>query len=185
MGDEIMNTISTQHLQRYHRRMLFMALLTLALIMAGTVKSHAKQYEMPPGCRDEGYSFKHKFLILHPQKEGNHQSLYMIHNTSMSNIHFYHARNDDDAKLQLNNTIRPNQWGAFSGNQKAIEFICTKGSPHSQYGAIVNCKDVVRLCEYTNVKFAPNAFGNYWSVRSKSKKSAIYDIVRLQGILLR
>lgn len=144
-----------------------------------------KEPLFPGGCRPAGFVFKHKVLRLLPNAAGNSQSLFFIHNKTMSSVKLYQMRTGDEPFIMhLNNTIRPNQWGVFASDEKVANFICTKPNHKSKYGNIIDCSKALELCEYTNVKFSINNHGNYWAVRSNAKYPARRQVIN-QGVLLR
>lgn len=148
-------------------------------------KESKDETTFPGGCRNVGYSFKYYVLNLHPYAAGKSQSIYFIHNETMQTIGLYQMRSGDEPYvMHMNNAIRPNQWGVYATDEKQVKFICVKASKKYKYGEIVNCKDVLALCEFTNVKFAPNNHGNYWAVGSNSKSGAKWQVI-YQGVLLR
>jgi hypothetical protein len=146
----------------------------------------AKRGLFPGGCRDTGYSFKLYVLMLHPEAKGDVQSLYFMHNKSGRKLKLSQMKvsRDKPYTLYLNNVIKPNKWGVFATDSPVVKFVCSvpvRGNPH---GKVVDCKKSLDICEYTNVKFADNNYGNYWGVKSKAKISARNDIIR-QGVLLK
>lgn len=80
----------------------------------------------PGGCIPTGFSFKYYVLHLHPNKAGNSQFMYFIHNKSNKAVTLYQMRTGDEAYIMhLNNRISPNRWGAYAAKEKEVKFICT------------------------------------------------------------
>lgn len=139
----------------------------------------------PNGCTSDGFSFSHYTLNLHLDAAGQTHSIYFMYNKSNHTVRLYQMRNDSDGYvMNLNNEIHPFEWGVFAINDHDTKFICTRYDRDYNYGKIIDCEDVFRICEYPNVKFAANNYGNYWAVQSKSRSSAIRSVVR-QGVLLK
>jgi hypothetical protein len=158
----------------------------LSLVLTFTsMNAFAARSLFPGGCRSKGFSFDLRMLNLFPSSVGKEQSLYFIHNKTMSTINLSQMKGGGDAyTLFLNNKIKPNQWGVLAADGHLLKFACSVASRKSAHGKLVNCKRVLNVCEYTNVKFAPNNNGSYWGVKSKAKISARNDIIR-QGVLLK
>lgn len=161
---------------------LLVITVTIILLQSAV---YAKEALFPNGCRSVGYSFKHYTLILKPNLKGHSQSLYFIHNKTSQPLTFYQMRTGNEAYIMhLNNKIQPWQWGVFATDEKQVRFICATPSTTSDYGQIVNCENVVELCEYPNVKFSINNHGNYWAVPSDEKIKARNNVIK-QGVLLK
>lgn len=162
-------------------------LLTILLLpnisMAAKVKNDEAKF--PGGCVAKGYSFKYKVLELYPESAGQSHSLYFMHNRTGSSLRLFQMRTGDEPYvMHLNNTIRPKAWGVFSSDEKQVKFICAKPAKKRGYIKILDCEKALAVCEYPNVKYGINNYGNYWAVRSSSKFGA-RNSVRWQGILLR
>jgi hypothetical protein len=164
--------------------LIVICLLFADSAMAKKSKSKDKGPLFPTGCRVTGFSFNHYVLNLHPHQAGNQQSLYYIHNESNQLIRLYHVQDTEKPYIiHLNNTIKPGQWSAFATADKDVKFICTVIKKNSKKRRIVDCAKKLKVCEYPNVEFAINNYGNYWAVSSNSKKGTTRSIVR-QGIFL-
>ncbi len=139
----------------------------------------------PNGCTSVGHSYSHYTLDLNLDAAGQTHSLYFIYNKSTRTVRFYQMRSDDDGYvMNLNNEIHQFQWGVFAINDHDTKFICTNYDSDYNYGKIIDCETALVVCEYPNVKFAINNYGNYWAVPSSSRSAAIRSVVR-QGILLK
>ncbi len=129
---------------------------------------------LPKGCKHEGYKFKHKMLHLHPREKGNADSVYFILNTSKESINIFQMKDVDSYHgVYTTNQIRPKQWAVYSSDEEKVKFVCTVSSPYYFYGKVVDCKDKLKLCEYTNVKYGVNNRGNYWMAYSTTRNAAL------------
>jgi hypothetical protein len=157
--------------------------IVLSLI---TTISFAKTETMPNGCYDEGYAFKHKMLTLYPKKEGNRDSVYFIYNQSNHTINLFHAKKTQTHHgVNINNDIKAHRWAVYSSDEEKVRFICTSPSRKYEHGEINDCGEVLKVCEFSNVKFGLNNRGNYWMVDSTSKNTALRKVNREHGVLLR
>lgn len=186
MNDNRKITISLNFFLLIFTLMLLVGLVFPEKIVAKKIKlKSVLKNTFPTGCREVGFGFKHYMLILYPYAAGQSQSLYFIHNKTRKLIKFYQMRSGDEAYIyHLNNKIQPKQWGALATDEKKVKFVCTMLSEKSKYGEIVDCAEVLELCEYPNVQFAINNYGNYWAVESGTKSEVIKKVIR-QGVLLR
>ena len=133
----------------------------------------------PLGCRDLGYRFELKTLHLLPDDAGERNSMYFLYNKSDRAINLYQMRQEESAHSAfLNHAIRSYEWAVFATSEKDIKFICATPVRGSRYGDIVDCSKYLKVCEYNNVKFGLNNRGNYWLVNSRSRNSAVREVVR-------
>lgn len=168
---------------KYKSFLLFCILGLLGLSFANT--AFAKVRIFPHGCRSVGYSFQNYLLVLKPKSSGGSQSIYFIHNKSQHAVKFHHMKTGEEAYvMHLNNQVAADQWGVIAVDAKRVKLICSKPSEQSKHGRIVDCRQVIQLCEYNNVKFSVINQGSYWAIKSNVRKAAIRGIVK-QGILLR
>ena len=143
------------------------------------------EIRMPNGCQTIGYSFKHYALLLHPHDIGKKQSLYFIFNSAPHAIKLYQMRHGDETfTMHLNNTIGAYRWGVFATDEKEEKFICTKASKKNEYGKIKDCEKTLKICEFKNVEFSSNNHGNYWAVKSNSRRGSINTVI-YQGVFLK
>lgn len=168
-------------------RSAVLIMIGVSLFSSGLARSNPEdEHKMPNGCRQVGYAFKYKQLMLYPEKAGLALSVYFMYNKSEYPVRLYQTRGDEDAYFShLVNTIQPGRWGALSVDDKFMKFICTKVESRSNYGRITDCQDLLQVCEWDNVLFGVNNRGNYWAVTSNSRSGAMRIINRTHGILLR
>lgn len=185
-------------------KIVFLSIISSLLLLHYQL-IQAKDSSLPTGCKRIGYLFSHKIVVLYPKKFNKKQGLYFFYNkTSSEIVNLYQMRTGNEPfTMYLNNVINVNEWGGFSSNESKVKFICTikkedksksketkfstnnlLTTNNSQYGRIVNCYDVLDVCQFPNVKYANNNEGSYWAVTSNSLENAIQEIIE-QGILLR
>lgn len=155
--------------------------------VCGSGVAQAATTGFPSGCRDMGYAFNSDVLVLSPEaKPGSDrvQTLYFVYNTSHRGV-YMEADVDkrDKYAARYANTIQGQQWGVLAVSSARMIFRCSSES----YGDrdLVPCGDVVRLCQYNNVKFGETNQGTYWVVPSQSRQQAIRQTAREGGILLK
>lgn len=172
---------------------IFISLLASVFLFSSTTFGGEKndpEFKKPKrflsGCYMEGYYFKHRVLHLKPKAAGPAASIYFMHNLSMNKpVTLYQMKTGGEGYIMnLNNTIRPNQWGVFASDQTTDRFICTIPNSKYTYGEIVDCKKYVDVCEFTNAVFGTNMRGNYWIINSSHKSGAKWGTIR-KGALLR
>ena len=159
--------------------------LSLSIAMFIPTLAQAEIEKLPKGCHDEGYAFNHKALTLMPSKAGNHDSVYFVYNNSPNTINLYQLKSaEEHMGLNINNKIRPFNWGVYSSDESLVRFACSIPSAEYAHGKLVDCQSRLKVCEYTNVKYGLNNKGNYWMSRSNTRGGALRRVNRL-GVLLR
>lgn len=155
-------------------------IIILCALMTVSVHAKKKNNSKPPlGCRDLGYKFELKTLHLLPDSVGQQNSMYFLYNKSERSINLYQMRQEESSRSAfLNHSIRSKEWAVFATSEKDIKFICTTPEYQKEYGAIVDCSQYLNVCEYNNVKFGLNNRGNYWLVNTRSRNSAVREVVR-------
>lgn len=166
---------------------LLAIIISVCVMLPVAAKKHSDDDEsqrFPSRCYPQGFDYHHKVLHFHPHSDDNVQSMYFIHNISNSSVTLRQMRTGDEPfALNLNNTIRPNNWGVFAGRDKVIKYFCTKEKPGREYGEIIDCSKVLDICEYPNIEFAIINRGSYWVESSASMRSAQRSAIR-KGALL-
>ena len=133
----------------------------------------------PLGCKDLGYKFVFNTLTILPESVGERQSLYFVFNKLNKPVKLYHMVHDNSAiRTSLDHTINPLQWAVLATSEKELKYICTAEQNSSRYGNVIDCRESLKVCEYTKVKFGLNNRGNYWIVGSNSRGGAVGDVVR-------
>jgi len=157
-----------------------MGLSALAFLFpVAQVHADSDDNKPPLGCRDLGYRFELKTLHLLPDDAGERNSMYFLYNKSDRAINLYQMRQEESSRSAfLNHAIRSREWAVFATSEKDIKFICATPERDSRYGAVVDCSKYLKVCEYNNVKFGLNNRGNYWLVNSRSRNSAVREVVR-------
>jgi hypothetical protein len=132
----------------------------------------------PDGCNKIGYKFELKTLYVIPEHTGARQSLYMIFNSSHDPITLYQLKKDNNTRnMYMNHKIAPQRWGVLATSELDLKFTCTKPSRDSRYGEIVDCAEVLQLCEFDKVRFGLNNRGNYWLTDSFTRNAGVRAIV--------
>lgn len=139
----------------------------------------------PIGCNNTGYSFNYNTVQIETGENNSQQTMYFVHNVAKQPITLYQMRTGEEPYvIHINNSIEAKQWAVYATDESLSRFICTVPSNQSRYGSIVNCSDVLEICQYTNAVFAPNGFGNYWAVSSMELSDAQAEVIA-QGDLLK
>ena len=134
----------------------------------------------PRGCEVSGFGYSQNYLILN---ESGEQSYYLIQNRSDAKVELErHETGDAFMSPPLLATLSPMNWGAFASDVKNLNFKCYKHVEENT--AIVDCRDVLDVCQYPRVKFALSNMGNYWISSDKSQSEVIQDSVA-KGIYLK
>lgn len=158
----------------------FLSADLVAAQVKATAEERAAREEarFPIGCKPVGYEYKLKTLSLFPGKEGALQSLYFFYNKLPQTISLYEMRDaDSEYSTRVNHIINANQWAALATGEPTVKFICTLGDGKQAYGKIIDCADVVSVCEYVNVKFGLNNKGNFWVSDGNTRNGAVNDVV--------
>lgn len=134
----------------------------------------------PRGCEVSGFGYDQNFLILN---EHGDQSYYLIQNRSDSKIEL--ERNDNAEAFMsppLQAALDPANWAAFASDVRNLNFKCYKHVDENT--SLVDCRDVLEICQYPRVRFALSNMGNYWISINKPQRDVIQDSVD-KGIYLK
>lgn len=146
-------------------------------MISGSVLAEKK---FPRGCEVKGFVYQENYLILN--EEGK-QTFYLIQNTSDSTIELErHETRDVFMSPSLKKKINPSRWAAFASDIQDLHFKCYSNKENNI--AMINCSDVLEVCQYPRVKFALSNMGNYWVSANKPQSKVIKDAIA-KGILLR
>ena len=127
----------------------------------------------PRGCEVSGFGYNQNYLILN---ESGEQSYYLIQNRSEGKIELErHDTGEAFMSPPLQASIEPMNWGAFASDVKNVNFKCYKHVDENT--SIVDCRDVLEVCQYPRVRFALSNMGNYWISTNKSQNQVIQDSV--------
>jgi hypothetical protein len=141
-------------------------------------KAELDESRSPIGCKNMGYYFDLKTLQLKSDSVEAKQSLYFIYNNSEHNIALFHMRGEESSRsMFLNHKISPRQWAVLSTAEKRLRYICSIVDGKDPYGKITDCGDVIKVCQYNNVKYGLNNQGNYWLVNSNTRNGAVNAVV--------
>lgn len=134
----------------------------------------------PRGCEVIGFGFDQNYLILNASGE---QSYYLIQNRSESKVEL---ERQDSAEAFMSPPLQadldPTNWAAFASDVKNVNFKCYKQVGDNT--SLVNCKDVLEVCQYPRARFALSNMGNYWISVNKQQREVIQDSVA-KGIYLK
>lgn len=134
----------------------------------------------PRGCEITGFGYNSNNLILN---EKGDQSYYLIKNSSDTKIELErHETGDAFMSPPLQATLEPSNWGAFASDVKNLNFKCYKHLDENT--SVIDCRDVLEVCQYPRVKFALSNMGNYWISSNKPQNDVIQDSVN-KGIYLK
>lgn len=152
---------------------------TLAAASTKNIKSEVPDLKNPLGCKDVGYRFILNTVQFLPDEVGERNSLYFVYNKNNDYLRMYQMRKDGESvgSTYINHAIPPHSWAVLSTSEPIMNYLCAIETQKSSYGKIVSCKEQVRVCEYTNVKFGLNTRGNYWLVKGNTSGGAIQEVL--------
>ena len=134
----------------------------------------------PRGCEVSGFGYNQNNLILNDTGE---QSYYLIQNRSDGKVELErHETGDAFMSPPLQATLEPMNWAAFASDVKNLNFKCYKHIEENT--SLVDCREVLEVCQYPRVRFALSNMGNYWISANKSQNDVIQDSVA-KGIYLK
>lgn len=151
------------------------------LLAASILVSPALQAQpFPRGCEVTGFSFHDSYLVVN---ESGKQAFYMLRNRSDSTVELqrYETR-QVFMSPPLQAILAPENWAAFASDVQNQYFQCFKKDEENTQ--MVNCQDVIDICQYPRARFALSNMGNYWVSANKSLSETIRDSVG-QGIYLK
>lgn len=134
----------------------------------------------PRGCEVQGFAFTGRDLLLNDK---GMQTFYLVHNHTPQTIQLQRIV-DPTAFMSppLTARIATDQWAAFASDVQNLPFECVY--VHDTGTTVVNCYEVVEICQYPRAKFALSNMGNYWLSVNKEQSAIINDAVK-KGIYLR
>lgn len=164
-----------------------LGMVCLGLLTAYAPSSFALKYEngFPKGCRAIGYAYQERKLVLTPTNdEFERQTLYLIKNKSNRPITLLASdANYDLLGMNWEMTTKPNQWSSFALNKSRLPFVC-KREINRNTQEVVDCGDVIEVCEYNNAKFGEHILGSYWVITNQTAATVVSKTIK-KGILLR
>ena len=135
----------------------------------------------PTGCRDMGFRFEHNQLVLHKIPDGLVQTVYLMHNRAPFPVTL---KIDPPSRFypDYEKTVKPDAWVAFARDLPEVIFNCQAKETHSD--EVIDCSEVIEICNYNNAKFPDSNFGTYWITNSKNQSDTINSVIK-KGVLLR
>ena len=135
---------------------------------------------IPKGCEVKGFAYSENFLVLN---EHGNQEFYLLQNHSNKAIEMeLYETKDVFMSPKLHSKLEPSRWSALASDVVDLHFKCY--TQEGEITTILNCSDVLDICQYPRVKFALSNMGNYWVSTNKEQGQVIKDAVA-KGILLR
>lgn len=157
--------------------------LSLSFITCAALFTHAESSlaeAFPKGCTVTGFGYQSQYLVLNDSGE---QTLFLIRNRMDKLVEMErHETHEVFMSPPLKGSIASLKWGAFASDEQNTYFKCYIREGDST--AMVNCQDVLDVCQYPRVKFALSNMGNYWVSYNKPQGQIIKDAVS-KGIYLR
>lgn len=134
----------------------------------------------PHGCEVSGFGYNESYLTLN---DNGQQAFYLIQNRSNKPIELeLYETKESFMSPKLHSRVEPLNWSAFASDIQNQHFKCF--TQEGENSAIINCSDVLDVCQYPRVKFALSNMGSYWVSTNKEQGQVIKDAVA-KGILLR
>lgn len=160
--------------------MLFITKQWATVILATTLATSALATPFPRGCEVTGFGYKNNYLILNTHAN---QAFYLIQNRSSHPVELeLFETKEVFMSPKLHSKVEPSNWSAFASDVEDQHFTCFTADGENT--VMVNCSDVLDICQYPRVKFALSNMGNYWVSSNKEQSQVIRDAVA-KGILLR
>jgi hypothetical protein len=136
--------------------------------------------DFPRGCESSGFGYDDPYVIFN---DTDQQTYFLIQNHAALPIQLERVETEDTfMSPKLESKLQPARWSAFASDMSHVHFQCftqTEGTP-----TLVNCREVLTICQYPRAKFALSNKGTYWVSTNKPQKTIIHDSTH-KGILLR
>lgn len=148
-------------------------------------KQPEKKIRFPVGCKQMGYKFDLYNVIFEPSTKKYSQTIYFIRNKSLNMvIHLLQANDGSEPYIiHIDGNIYPNKWSVLAVSEHKIKYICTSYNKRYDDYRVLNCQDVLDICEFPRARFGTNHRGTYWLTLNQSRRSAT-NIARFHGVLL-
>ena len=160
--------------------MLLNSTRLLTFTMASLLATATFSTPFPRGCEVKGFGYSENYLILNDH--GN-QAFYLIQNRSAQSVDLeLYETKEVFMSPKLHSKLEPSNWSAFASDVENQHFKCY--TQDGENTVMINCSEVLDVCEYPRVKFALSNMGNYWVSTNKEQGQVIRDAVA-KGILLR
>lgn len=164
----------------------FKWLVMLLVLSASPVFSAMEAEDKNPlGCRELGYEYHLKTLNLVPPEPEGVPSLYFMFNRTSKPILLSQMRTKEDTdEMSINHIIPPRQWAVLAMDHQFVKYACSAIDGKTPYGQVVDCAEVVKVCDFARVKYGLNNRGNFWMVSGNSKNGALRDVT-YYGVIAR
>ena len=154
---------------------IFLPSLTIFLTSATT---HAEAF--PRGCEVTGFSYTQNYLTLN---ETGDQTYFLIQNRSDAKVQLErYDETDSFMSPPLQAVLDPTNWAAFASDMKHLNFKCYKTV--NENTSLIDCHQVLDVCQYPRAKFALSNMGTYWISTNKNQNDVIQDSVA-KGVYLK
>lgn len=155
-------------------------ILNVSLVVVNFSIASVYAATFPKGCEVTGFAYTNNNLVLN---EKGDQTYYLVQNRSGSQVELErHETGDVFMSPPLHAVLDPMNWGAFASDVRNINFKCYKHLDENT--SLIDCRDVLDVCQYPRVKFALSNMGNYWIASNKSQNEVIQESVA-KGIYLK
>lgn len=135
---------------------------------------------LPRGCEVVGFSFVQNNLILNDKGD---QTFYLIQNHAENQVTLERIEAQEAfMSPKLTTKLDSARAAAFASDVQDLNFQCfmqVEGKP-----SVVNCAEMLDVCQYPRAKFPLSNMGNYWISTNKAAVQVIKDAAA-KGILLR
>lgn len=159
--------------------------LVLLLGMTSVFAALEAEDKNPLGCRDMGYQFTLKTLDLVPHMEEGVPSLFFIFNKTTKPVQLSQMRRANDAEaMSINHVIPPKQWAVLATDHRLVKYACSVADGRTPYGAIQDCAETLKVCDFARVKYGMNNRGNFWMVSGNNKNGALREVT-YYGVIAR
>lgn len=143
-----------------------------AIILSTFLISTSFAAKLPRGCEVIGFGFKDNFLILN---ETGEQAFYLIQNNSTHQIELELPETKEAfMSPRLESKLDAGNWSAFASNIENLNFQCFNLENNTK--TLVNCSEVLDVCQYPRAKFPLSNMGNYWISTNKSQSQVIKEV---------
>jgi len=135
--------------------------------------------DFPRGCESSGFGFDDPYVIFN---DTDQQTFFLIENKFHQPLLLERVETEDTfMSPKLESKLNPGQWSGFASDMSNVHFQCFTRS--STTPTLVNCREVLTICQYPRAKFALSNQGSYWVSTNKPQTKIIHDASK-KGILL-
>ena len=160
--------------------MLFYTKLLIVITLNAFIATATLASALPRGCEVTGFGYSDNYLIFN---DNGQQALYFLQNRSNKIIELeHHETKEVFMSPKLHSKLDSLHWSAFASDIENLHFKCF--TQEGENTTMINCSDVLEVCQYPRVRFALSNMGNYWVSTNKDQGQVIKEAVA-KGILLR